>query len=234
MIIGNGLMAHAFSQYAGDKNVLVFASGVSSSKSCTIFDCNREEDLLRETLDKYNSKMLIVYFSSCGIDNNNFINDKYYLHKKKMESVVKECSNRNIIFRLPYVIGGIGNPRTVFNYFVDKLKSQQKFDLWRGAKRNIIDIDDVLSLVSHIIQNGLFENETVNIANLNNNTVDEIVNEISEYLKLEVNCSIIECSDSYKVDTNKIKPIISELGLNFGNNYLKNIVVKYCNKENEK
>jgi nucleoside-diphosphate-sugar epimerase len=234
MIIGNGLVARAFSQYADDKDVLIFASGVSSSKSCTVFDCRREEGLLRETLGKCSSHVLIVYFSSCGVDNYNLINDKYYIHKKKMESVVKECSNKNVIFRLSYVIGGIGNPRTLFNYFVDKVKSQKKFDLWHGARRNIIDIDDVVSLVGYIIQNGLFENETVNIANLKDNTVDEIVNEISEYLKLEAYCSLIECSDGFKVDTNKIKPIVSELGLDFGNNYLKDIVVKYCNKEHRK
>jgi nucleoside-diphosphate-sugar epimerase len=228
MIIGNGLIAQAFHQYINDDNILILASGVSSSKSCTEFDCNREERLVKEALGNCDEQILCIYFSSCGISNPSFKNETYYIHKKRMEGIVQEYSNKTIIFRLPYVVGGKGNPNTLFHYFVHKIKSKEKFSLWSGARRNIIDIDDIVCIVSYIIQNISFENEIINIANLKNNTIDEIVHEISNCLNIEARYSVVECDDKYNVDITKIEPIIKNIGLNFDDNYLKNVVKKYC------
>ena len=229
MVIGNGLIAQAFHQYINNDNVLILASGVSSSKSCTEFDCNREEKLVKEALGNCDEQTLCVYFSSCGIANPSLKNETYYVHKQRMESVIQKHSNKSVIFRLPYVVGSIGNPNTLFHYFVHKIKSKEKFDLWSGVRRNIIDIDDIVSITSYIIQNVFFENEIVNIANLKNNTIDEIVQEISNYLKIDAKYSVTECNDNYNVDATKIEAIVRDIGLDFGDNYLKGIVKKYCN-----
>jgi nucleoside-diphosphate-sugar epimerase len=126
-------------------------------------------------------------------------------------------------------VGHIVNLDTLFYYLVDKVKLQKEFDLWSGAKRNIIDIDDVANIVNNIIDNGFFENEIINVANLNDVTVDEVVNEISKYLSLDAKYSIIEYDDNYHIDIVKIKPIIEKLGLDFNSNYLKDMIKKYCN-----
>ena len=125
-------------------------------------------------------------------------------------------------------MGSIANLDTLFYYLVDKVKSQEKFDLWSGAKRNIIDIDDVANIVNNIIDDDIFVNETINVANLNDVTVDEIVNEISKYLSVDAKYSIIEYNDNYHIDTTKVQPIIKRLGLSFNANYLKRITERYC------
>ena len=82
MVIGGGLIAQAFQMYKNSDSILMFASGVSSSKSCTVHDCAREEDLLRKTLNRCNSEILFVYFSSCSIASSNLSDDIYQQDNK--------------------------------------------------------------------------------------------------------------------------------------------------------
>jgi nucleoside-diphosphate-sugar epimerase len=232
MVIGNGLMAQAFYRYMNDDNILIFASGVSSSKSCTAYDCAREEVLLRKSLDKCDGKILFVYFSSCSIASSNLSGDTYHTHKKKMEEIIQMNAKRYTIFRLPNVVGSVVNLDTLFYYLVDKVKKQKAFELWSGAKRNVMDIDDVVSVVNNIIDDDIFINETTNIANLNDVTVDEIVHEIAKYLGVDVKYSKIEHNDNYFIDTTKVQPIIDRLGLNLNANHLERIIKKYCGNLN--
>lgn len=227
MVIGNGLMAQAFYRYKNDDNILIFASGVSSSKCCTAYDCAREEGLLRKTLDKCNDKILFVYFSSCSIASSNLASDIYHTHKKKMEEIIQINAKRYAIFRLPNVVGDVVNLDTLFYYLVDKVKRQEAFELWSGAKRNIIDIDDVVNIVNNIIDDNIFINEITNVANLHNVTVDEIVYEIAKHLGVDVNFLKIEYNDNYFIDTTKVHSIINRLGVNFDSNYLERVVRKY-------
>ena len=228
MVIGNGLMAQAFYRYMNDDNILIFASGVSSSKFCTAYDCSREEALLRKSLDKCGDKILFVYFSSCSIASSNLVNDLYHTHKKKMEGIIQMNTKRYAIFRLPNVVGSFGNLDTLFYYLVDKVKRQEAFELWSGAKRNIIDIEDVVNIVNNIIDDNIFINEITNVANLKDVTVDEIVYEIAKHLGVDVNYSKIEYNDNYFIDTTKVHSIIDRMGLNFNANYLERVVKKYC------
>jgi len=228
MVVGGGLIAQAFQRYKNNDNILIFASGVSSSKSCSEYDRAREESLLKEAIDSCTDKTLFVYFSSCSIVNTSLANDFYHTHKKNMEKTIKINAKNYTIFRLSNVVGSIVNLDSLFYFLVDRIKFQKEFDLWSRSKRNIIDIDDMAAIVNSIIDNGLFLNKTVNVANLNNVFVDDIVNEISKYLSIDAKYSIIECNDHYNIDTKKIEPIVEKLELDFDSNYLKNIVEKYC------
>ena len=232
MVIGNGLMAQAFYRHMNDDNILIFASGVSSSKFCTAYDCAREEALLRKSLDKCDDNILFVYFSSCSIASSNLVSDIYHTHKKKMEEIIQMNAKRYAIFRLPNVVGRVVNLDTLFYYLVDKVKRQEVFELWSGAKRNIIDIDDVVNIVNNIIDDNIFINEITNVANLNDVTVDEIVYEIAKHLGADVKYSKIEYNDNYFIDTTKVHPLFDRLGLNFNANYLERIVKKYCGSLN--
>jgi len=228
MLIGSGLMANAFNKYAIRKDILIFASGVSSSKNCTLYDCDREEHLLRDALRDNVDNRLFVYFSSCSITNPNLTNDPYHVHKKNMEKIIQKHASRCSIFRLPNVVGSVVNPNTLFYYLANSIKTGKMFKLWSGAKRNIIDIDDVVKIVNYSIDNNMFVNETVNVANLNSVTVDELVSEIERYLGLDAVYSKIECNENFYIDTIKIKPIVDKLGLEFDNGYLGRTVDKYC------
>ena len=68
MVIGNGLVARRFELYNSEDNLLVFASGVSNSKTKNPEVYSREMKLLKDSFQKYNSKSLI-YFRTCSIYN---------------------------------------------------------------------------------------------------------------------------------------------------------------------
>lgn len=60
MVIGNGLLATAFSNYKGDNSILIFASGVSNSGNTNLSEFEREKSLLKSALDL---KLRLIYFS---------------------------------------------------------------------------------------------------------------------------------------------------------------------------
>ena len=111
MVIGNGLLGNIFS-LDGSKydDFLIFASGVSDSKNTDINSSKREEDLINKTLLE-NIGLTFVYFSSILVDT---INNDYYKHKLKMEELVKLKAEKYIIFRIPQIVGHLGNQNNLF------------------------------------------------------------------------------------------------------------------------
>lgn len=79
-----------------------------------------------------------------------------------MEELVKEA-NKFIIFRLPQIAGKSSNPNTLVNFLHRKVSSEERFDLWVNAKRDIIDIEDTFKICHQIIEEGSSYNRIVNI-----------------------------------------------------------------------
>lgn len=80
-----------------------------------------------------------------------------------MEEIVNSC-NDFLIIRLSNVVGVTSNPNTIVNYLYSKIASSTTFDLWRYAKRNFIDIEDVQSIASYMLNNLSMNKVTLNIA----------------------------------------------------------------------
>lgn len=133
MIVGNGLIAKAF----GDiDDVVVFASGVSNSRETRTSEFEREEELFR-SMPK---DLFMVYFSTCSVYEYTYT--PYIAHKLHMESLTAD--RRGLIIRLPQVAGRSKNPHTLLNFLHDRVKHGKRFEVWSGAVRYIIDIDDVV------------------------------------------------------------------------------------------
>ena len=66
MIIGNGLLAQAFSEYNNNDEILIFASGVSNSLEEKESEFDREAKLLKSVITNYPDKTM-VYFSTCSV-----------------------------------------------------------------------------------------------------------------------------------------------------------------------
>ncbi|MEJ0107137.1 MAG: hypothetical protein WDO19_33440 [Bacteroidota bacterium] len=77
--------------------------------------------------------------------------------------------------------GKTSNPHTVLNYFIQHILTGDFFYVWQKAARNIIDIDDAYAICDYILQNKMYKNEIINIANPINYPVTAIVNGIEEY-----------------------------------------------------
>lgn len=225
MVIGNGMIAKKILNFY-DKSITFFASGVSNSNETDILTFKREEELLKATIKKYPNNIL-VYFSSCDIENPKICNKPYYLHKAKMEKIVISSMKQYYIFRLPQVVGKSLNANTLMNFLVDKIKNHSSFELWAETKKSIIDIDDVFTIVTYLIENKLHLNSICNIINNKYISVLELVKQIEEYFKIEAIYTKKEIDASYYYDSTCIKELESILKIDFKKNYIKKLLLKY-------
>ncbi len=226
MVIGNGMIAKRFSSYGDDKNILVFASGVSNSSSTAEEEYKREEALLSQAIE-VNPQHTILYFSTCSIYDPSLQESVYVKHKLKMEQLIQRSCSRYIIFRVSNPVGLTDNRHTVLNFFATHIKEQEHFTVWQYASRNLIDMDDVFKVCDHIIKSGAQINSIVNIANPVNYPVTFIIQAIEKHFSLKGNYSLAEKGNSPLVDTTTIQPLFRQLHIEFNNDYLEALLQKY-------
>jgi nucleoside-diphosphate-sugar epimerase len=151
MIIGSGLVASGLHDMPG---TVQYAAGVSNSR------CEDADEFLR---DKHrlaahlSAPGLFVYFSTCSP-----MESAYVDHKRVCEQMVKDRGDY-LICRLPIVAGKTPNPHTLLNFLYSRIARSEKFDLIPEARRNIIDMIDVSTIVRWLVKSGA-KDETVNVA----------------------------------------------------------------------
>ena len=124
-------------------NLILFASGVSNSQEIRKEEFEREIALLKEELS---SSLSLVYFSTCSLEDPILSKLPYFKHKRHAEELVLE-DKKNLVIRLPQIVGFSKNKKTLVNFLAWKIFLEQKFLLQKGALRNLIDIEDVRDLL---------------------------------------------------------------------------------------
>lgn len=226
MIIGKGLLARAFEPHFGkDPEIIIFASGVSNSLETRSSEFAREHSLLRQ-LQAGEAKRL-VYFGSCGVAAEEVELTPYMKHKKLMESLVLS-SPGGLVLRLPQVVGAMGNPNTLSNFIHSRILSGEHFTVWAHAERNLIDIDDLVSigtiLITEMDDHGV---PVVSIAAKESMPMTEIVKIFERVHGKSANYSIVEKGDPLKIDTRKAAEIGTHLGIDLGDGYIERVLRKY-------
>ncbi|WP_303851731.1 NAD(P)-dependent oxidoreductase [Seleniivibrio woodruffii] len=225
MIIGKGMMAHAFQKYQSDSSVLIFASGVSDSRENRESAFRREQDLLENALSEY-SGSVFVYFSTCSVYDPSMEESHYVRHKLRMEELIRQNHKQFYIFRLPQVVGATGSP-TFVNFLFNRISSSESFDVWENATRNLIDSEDVAKIAGYFIDNRLRMNETINIASSCSHPVSVFVEVIEKLLGKKAVCNKISCGNAYFIDTDSIRSVTEHLGISFDEGYNERIIRKY-------
>ncbi|MDI6034453.1 hypothetical protein QLS91_15345 [Flavobacterium sp. LB2P84] len=226
MVIGNGMVAKSFSQYLERENVVVFASGVSNSKLAIESEFEKEKNLLKKVLQEHEDKK-IVYFSTFNLYDPVEKNSPYCLHKLDMEEFISANVPVYNIFRLGHVAGQSAQQYTILSFLYNAIKDGTSFKLWKHASRNIIDIDDISKICSYIIDNEWYLNQITNICNNKNTSIVEIVDILEGMLNKKGNYSIFEEGGCPSVDNTKIRLIATDLGINFDDSYVKDVIIKY-------
>lgn len=229
MIIGKGLIAREFKKYATLDDYLVFASGVSHSKSCTPEDLQRERLLFLSSVNAHPTRK-VIYFSTTSVNDPDLRETPYVLHKLAMEALVRSHAAQWQIFRLSNLAGASDNPSTVLNFLYHSIHEGRPFQLWKYSERNIIDVSDVYHICDHILQKGLFPNTVVNIANPSNYPVNYIVRCIEGFTGRKAVCEEIEKGSSFGIDVADILPLYGELHIGFGDHYLPGLLQKYYSR----
>ncbi|HMH20589.1 MAG TPA: NAD-dependent epimerase/dehydratase family protein [Puia sp.] len=230
MVKGTGLVGRVFKQYETADEFLIFASGVSDSKSCTPSDLQREHDLLLESITNNPSKKT-VYFSTSSVEDPDLKETPYIRHKLKMEALVRAHAPAFHIFRLSQLAGANGNPATILNYLYAKIVGGHAFELWKYSERNIIDAEDVYRIADHILKNELFTNQVINIANDKNYPVPYLVACIEAHTGKKAIFSEKERGQPFRIDISETLPICRQLKIGFGENYLPQLLEKYYPKK---
>lgn len=164
MVVGNGMIARRFGDFAGRDNVVIFASGVSNSKETRPEPFARERQLVEQTLHQTTGS-LFVYFSTASVDDPTEQGSPYVTHKLELEQFISERAKNYLLVRASNVVGGPGNPHTVLNFFVDRIHRNEPFTIWQHANRNLIDLDDVYRVVTQHIADPTTWNRTLLVVN---------------------------------------------------------------------
>jgi nucleoside-diphosphate-sugar epimerase len=226
MVVGDGMVAKRFIDYANHDSILIFASGVSNSKSIIQDEYDREFLLLKQSIEN-NAEKIIIYFSTCSIYDAVEQSSHYVLHKIMLEKYIQINCKKYIILRASNLVGVSPNPNTILNFITKHIKSGVHFNLWVNATRNLIDLDDFFLISKYAISNEQYLNKVLNIANPDNYPMSEIVSIIEKYYHKTANYTVVEKGDNFIIDIVAIKPIIDLLKVNFGENYLENLLLKY-------
>jgi UDP-2-acetamido-2,6-beta-L-arabino-hexul-4-ose reductase len=220
------MIAKAFPHYQNSNNVLIFASGVANSSESNINHFMREQIKILNAIMDHKDKFL-VYFSTCSTEDKDVFQSPYVLHKLKIEQIITSMHAEFLIFRLPQVVGKSTNRTTLVNYLYDNIVNETHFTLWEDAVRYLIDVDDVVKIVSFIIDNKLFCNKILNVAALRYSVLD-IVRCIEKITDKQAHYDLIERGTPFEIDLSEIKPVIRDLNLRFDKYYLENTLKKYC------
>lgn len=145
MIIGNGIIANTFKSggYNWD-DVLIFASGVSNSKTTDPSTFQREEELLKLEMSK---GIRLIYFSTISIFDPSLKDSAYVKHKARMEELLKNSSCPALVLRLPIVVSHSNNPNQLFGYLKTKILGKERITIFKKATRYLLDLSDLESIV---------------------------------------------------------------------------------------
>ncbi|WP_221032928.1 NAD-dependent epimerase/dehydratase family protein [Actomonas aquatica] len=227
MVVGSGLLAGVFlRRFEATENVCVYAAGVSNSSCVDAGEFAREKDRLSTTLKELQPECMLVYFSTCSIYDPDRAQTLYVKHKLAMERLVSE-SNNFLIVRLPQAVGRSANPHTLLNSLYNKIRAGAQVKVWTGAKRNLLDIDDIERICAAIIDQGTGQNRVLNVANPRNYRVGEIIESFERVLGVKASTVEEKKGGAYEVDIAGIAEILRTLSLGFNDAYLDNLVRKY-------
>lgn len=225
MIVGKGLLAHAFEPYFGaSADVLVFASGVSNSLETRDEEFAREHALLCQSLASHARRL--VYFGSCGVTTAEAELTAYMKHKKRMESLVL-AEPGGLVLRLPQVVGHTGNYHTLTNFLRDRISSGEHFSVWSHAERNLIDIDDIAAIGAALATEITREPTAISIAAERSLPMREIVKIFERVLGKPANYSLVDKGAAMDIDTTRIREVSTRLGIHLGDGYIERVVRKY-------
>ena len=230
MIIGSGLLAQAFAPaFLQREDVCIYAAGVSNSGCTNAHEFARERQRLADALQQAKHADAFVYFGTCSVADQEAQNTPYVQHKLAMEQLAS-THPRHLILRLPQVVGKTPNPHTLMNFLYACIARSEAFSLWKNAKRNIIDIDDVASIASQLIADKTARNITLNIANPISYPMADIVSAMESVVGKRAIYDIVDRGSGYAIDISAILPTLDKTAVKFGSDYLVRVIGKYYGK----
>jgi nucleoside-diphosphate-sugar epimerase len=228
MLIGNGMLASCFKKHLCEfnPNLLIFASGVSNSLETKDSEFNREIDLLTQCLQ---TSYYILYFSTCSIYDVDLIRTPYVQHKLMVEQLLRD-RGKALIIRLPQIVGGGGNKNTLLNFLMNQIFAGNFFDVWKNAKRSLIDVEDVIFFTKKLVDHHIPNFSLINLAAPSNISIIDLINLIEKHTGLTARYNLIDIGSDYLIDITLLESLFDDYHEIFHQEYFESLVVKYCKK----
>lgn len=219
------MMAKAFSAFRGRTDVVIFASGVSNSLETDPAAFKRERELLQD-VRKGHPGALLVYFGTCSVDDPERRDTPYVQHKLGMEALLAESRGAWLVLRIPLAIGRNPGSRTLAQFLHERIARGEPFEVWEGAARFPVDVDDVFRIGSRFIDDPAMWRRCINVA-LRQFPVLDFVRVLEEIVGRKANYSLARKGQRYELDCPEILQIAEELGLDLTEGYLAKVLHKY-------
>ena len=227
-VIGSGVISNRFIDYSLQSKYLIYAGEVNDSSINDEELINFEENAVRVALSE-NLDTTFIYFSTCSIHDPEVSFTPYVQHKIRMEKLIQDSANKFLIFRLPQILGLSDTKSSLVGYLVDAVANNKPFELWNNAQKNIIDIDDVHEIVGEVLRRNECLNKVINIGSTCQTSVSQLVRHIEDFIGVSANFVLIDKGTNYSIDVSDIKPILKDLKIDFGDDYIKRSINKYFN-----
>ena len=239
-IVGGGFLAtHLRSIDHLHSDTVVFAAGVSGSYGAAQADFDRDAELVyRSIVDCQRTGRRLAYFSTSSVgmygvrvsvgreDGPVFPTSSYGRHKLAMEAVIAHAGIDYLILRLAYPVG----PGQRAHQFLPSLVGQVRAGsvrIHRGARRDVIDVADVVELVGALLSSGA-SREIVNVASGHAIPVERIVARLEERLDAAVRRQYVDVPVEPSVSVAKLRrlaPCAERMG--FSDTYHESVIDRY-------
>jgi nucleoside-diphosphate-sugar epimerase len=219
------MMARAFSAFAADPEVVIFASGVSASTETRSPAFTRERELLRRTRAEH-PHALLVYFGTCSVHDPDRRDTPYVRHKLEMESLLKSSPGPWMILRLPLAIGPGHRGNTLANYLHGRIVHGEPFEVWARSTRYPVDVEDAFRIASQLIADRSMWRKTINIA-LHAFPVLEFVRILEDIVGRKAVYTLVQRGCHYGLECPEVARLADELQLDLSENYLEHVLRKH-------
>lgn len=236
--VGSGFLArNLVGPLARHDGVTLYAAGPSGGSAADGFA--RDADRLYATIaDCHDDGSRLVYLSTSSVglygrpgpllreDGPVFPCSPYGRHKLAMEAVVRASGLDHLILRLAYPVG----PGQPAHQVVPALTAQVRagaVTVWRGAKRDLIDVEHVATLVDALLT-ATVSNVTVNIASGTAVPVEEIVAHLSDRLGVSPATTVVSVPEEGDVCVDLLHTLVpAAADLGFGPDYYRDVLDRY-------
>ncbi|MER6687631.1 NAD-dependent epimerase/dehydratase family protein [Streptomyces minutiscleroticus] len=242
-IIGRGFLASGLRALADQhSHAVAFAAGVSRSDGSADAEFSREAALLYDTIrDCLRTGQRLLYFSTSsaglyghGAEQQPTAEDgpvrpssPYGRHKLAMEEVVRSSGADHLVLRLAYPVGSAQRPHQFLPSLVGQIRNGQ-VRIHRGARRDLIGIDDVVALLDALLQRGV-SRRVVNLASGWAVPVEDIVDHIEMRLAIAADRQVTDVRPEGAVSTALLRRLLPsatrERG--FGPDYYRRVIDAY-------
>ncbi|MGG2463930.1 NAD-dependent epimerase/dehydratase family protein [Streptomyces sp. RGM 3693] len=236
-IVGNGFLARHLKPLADrHPDTVVLAAGVSWASHTSDADFAREATLLREVAaDCRATARRLLFFSTASTGMYGTANGPghedlpitpctpYGAHKLAMESHLRATGTDFLALRLGHLVGPGQPPHQLLPTLLRHLQ-QGTVAVHKGATRDLIDVDDVIAIVDHLLARGLTR-QIVNVASGAAVPVDHIIDHLQQRTALPATRSYIDVGGHHTISIDKLRTLVPEVAaMGFGPDYYRGVL----------